>query len=354
MFALPTYSAINANISFDQSLKDGLFSAWGKSLSILFAVFYQFLVRAKGVKVSTIFFIVIALSWVDVGSKFYMTLTVNPALLVDTDLVGYNPTKGGYVFRFDATLAQLACIFYFTNFIITKKLYHIIGFSLFMAYMLFVDKGRIDIMCLFVVMFFVMIRNLSAVNFVRMTFSLLIGAGIIFLIAYQIAPNEVLVVRNMLLNFVLTVAGIDTGEGSASSRFLQMAAVMKHFATYPEQMIFGIGILQRETMDLLFGHLYLSDIGIVGLFFAYGVVGVILLYGLFIYALRLTWMVRYYKDDLYYKLTESALVMLFVGSFFNGSFIWAPGAFITFLMFLHTYTLMEKDYVLNLKQETNQ
>ncbi|MEZ5004448.1 MAG: hypothetical protein R2730_15555 [Chitinophagales bacterium] len=345
IFVLPAYTSINANISFDQSIIDGVFSTWAKHISLLLVVIYQFFIRAKRVSVKSVYFVVLCMAWVTMLSKVYLTLTLNPATLVDTDMVGYNPAKGGYVFRFDATVEQVAVIFYFTSFIITKRWYHLLGFGAFLSYMLFVDKGRIDIMSLFVVMGFSMIRNLSAINFVRTSLILGTLATVGIVVVYQFAPDQIIVLRNMLGNFVLTVVGVDTGENSASSRFIQFGIVFNHFIKHPEQMIFGVGILQRETMSLMFGHLYLSDIGIVGLFFTFGIVGVIILYSLFIYALRMMWSIRYYKQDLYYKLTESIMVLLFVSSFFNGAFIWAPGGFLTFLLFLHTFTLMEKSYV---------
>ncbi len=344
LLALPIYTAINANIVFGQSLLDGLLSAWGKQISIVFVIIYQFLIRAKKVSIKSILTLFVFLSWIDMASKFYLTLTLNPALLVETDMVGYNPSKGGYVFRFDATLEQLAAIFYFTSFIITKRWYNLIGFTIFMSYLLFIDKGRIDIVSVFAVMGFVMVRNLSPLNFIRTGFVLGTIATIALLIGYQVFPDEIIVLRNMLGNFVLTVVGVDTGEGSASSRFIQIGIVVDYFSKFPEHMIFGVGLLQREQMFLRFGNLFLKDIGIIGVFFAFGVVGVIALYSLFIYALKLTWEITYFKKDLYYKLTESILVMIFVSSFFNGSFVWQPGTFLTFLLFLHTFTLMEGRY----------
>ncbi len=341
LFVLPLYGAINANINFNQSLVDGVLSTWAKQITILFVMLYQFLIRSKNVSVKRIYNVVLLFAVVDVLSKVYMSFTLNPALLVETDLVGYNPAKGGYVFRFDATFAQIATIFFFTSFVVTKKWYHLIGTGAFLAYMLFIDKGRIDIVSLFVVMGFTMVRNLSPINFVRTGFILLLLGGGAIALAYQFAPDQIVVLRNMLYNFALTVIGQDTGEGSASARFIEFGIVFDHFSKYPEQMIFGVGLLQREEMFLRFMHLYLKDIGIVGIFFTYGIVGVLVLYGLFIYAIRLTWKVKFYKKDLYYKLTESILVMIFVTSFFNGAFVWAPGNFLTFLMFLHYFTLKE-------------
>lgn len=341
LFVLPVYAAINANINFGQSIVDGVLSSWAKQISILFVMLYQFLIRSKNVSVKKIYNVVLLFAFVDVLSKVYMSFTLNPALLVDTDLVGYNPAKGGYVFRFDATFAQVATIFFFTSFVVTKRWYHLIGTGAFLSYMLFIDKGRIDIVSLFIVMGFTMVRNLSPINFVRTAFILLLFGGGALVIAYQFAPDQILVLRNMLYNFALTVVGQDTGEGSASARFIEFGIVFDHFSKFPEQMIFGVGLLQREEMFMRFMHLYLKDIGIVGIFFTYGIVGVLVLYGLFIYALRLTWKVKYYKHDLYYKLTESILVMIFVTSFFNGAFVWAPGNFLTFLMFLHYYTIKE-------------
>ena len=186
-----------------------------------------------------------------------------------------------------------------------------------------------------------MLRNLSPINFVKTFFTLIILGGGGLAIVYQFAPDQVIILRNMLWNFALTIVGIDSGEGSARLRFMQFGIVFNHFAKFPEQMIFGVGILQREEMFLRFGHLFLKDIGLIGIFFTYGIVGVIILYGLFIYAIRLTWQVKAYKSDLYYKLTESIMVMIFISSFFNGSFVWAPGGFLTYLLLLHTFTLKE-------------
>jgi hypothetical protein len=341
LFVLPVYSSVNANINYNQSVLDGILSSWGKQISILFVMVYQFLLRSKNVSISKIFNVVIFIAFLDVLSKVYMSFTLNPALYVDTDLVGYNPAKGGYVFRFDATFAQIAIIFFFTSFVITKKWYHLIGAGAFLSYMLFIDKGRIDIVSTLAVMGFVMVRNLSPLNFIRTLFLLLIIGGSALLITYQFYPDAILILQNMLYNFALTIIGIDTGEGSASARFIEFGIVFNHFSKFPEQMIFGVGVLGREETFYEFGHLYVKDIGIVGLFFCYGIVGVLALYSLFIYALYLVWKIKYHKNYLYYKLTEGILVLIFITSFFNGAFVWAPGNFLTFLMFLHYFTILE-------------
>jgi hypothetical protein len=340
---LAVYAAINANIAFGQDLKQGMFSAWGKQISIIGVILAQFLLRAKRIPISTIFKIIISLSWISIALNFYISQTVDPRLLIDTDMVGYNPMKGGYVFRFQSDSAMIGVIYYFVSFIVTRKWPNLIGWGIFLSYMLFLDKGRIDIISLCAVMGFAMVRNLSVINFLRTSIvlgTLLTVAGIII---YQYFPGALLVLKNMLMNFVFAIIGIETGEGSIDARFIQFQIVFDYFSKNPGHMVFGTGILNREDMFWRFGEFYLKDIGILGIFFAYGFVGLSALYGLFIYALRLTFKVRVYKSTLEYKLTESIIMMLFISSFFNGGFVWAPGTFLILLLFLHHFSIKEKD-----------
>jgi len=340
---LAGYAAINANIAFDQDLKQGLFSAWGKQISIIGVVLAQYILRAKRVEISTIFNIIIALSWVSIAMNFYITQTIDPKLLVDTDLVGYNPAKGGYVFRFQSESAMIGVVYYFVSFIVTKKWYNLMGWGVFLSYMLFLDKGRIDIISLGAVMGFIMVRNLSVINFFRTSMILGTILTIVFFVIYQYFPGAVLVLKNMLMNFFMAIVGVETGEGSVESRFYQFNIVFDYFSKHPEQMIFGTGILNREEMFWTFGELYLKDIGIVGIFMAYGFVGLVVLYGLFVYALRLIFNINYYKHALAYKLTEAIIVLMFISSFFNGGFVWSPGPFLIMLLFLHAFSMKEKE-----------
>lgn len=352
-FGLAFYSAINANIAFDQDLKQGMFSSWGKQVSIVMVIFAQYLLRAKKVKISTIFHLIIALSWISCIGNFYITQTVDPKLLVDTDLVGYNPAKGGYVFRFQSESAMIAVIFYFVSFITTRRFIFLIPWALFMAYMLFLDKGRIDIVAMSFVMGVAMIRNLSAINFVRTSLILgVLGAIAYFGLSYYF-PAAITVLKNMLFNFFLALVGMETGEGSVDARFIQFQIVFDYFSKHPGHMIFGTGILNREDMMWRFGELYLKDIGIVGVFFAYGIVGLAVLYSLFIYALRLTFNIDYLKSTIEYKLTESIIILLLISSFFNGGFVWSPGPFLIFLLFLTALSTQEKLLQTRLSNENN-
>jgi len=340
---IPLYCAFNANIAFDQDLKQGVFSAWGKQLTIVMVVFAQFLIRAKRIKVITMFHILIIFSVVGTAVNFYITQTFDPRLFVDTDAVGYNPAKGGYVFRFNSEPAMIGAIFFFISFISSRKWYWLIGWGAFMAYMLFIDKGRIDIVALFAVMGFAMIRNLNMFSFLKMSVIFGVIGAVTILVLTRYFPSQWMVLRNMLLNFAFAIVGVETGEGSVDARFIQFKIVFDYFAKYPEHMIFGTGILNREAMLWRFGELYLKDIGIVGIFFAFGLVGMSVLYGLFVYALRLTLKITILKWSLAYKLTESVILMIFISSFFNGNFVWNPGTFLTQLLFLHTLSLQERD-----------
>lgn len=341
---LPLYSAINANIAFDQDLRQGVFSVWGKQLTIVLVVVAQFLIRAKRMKVMTLFRLLILFSIIGTAVNFYITQTFDPRMFVDTDAVGYNPAKGGYVFRFNSEPAMMGVLFFFISFITSRKWYYLIGWGAFMAYMLFIDKGRIDIVTLLAVMAFAMVRNLNLFSFLKMSVLLGVITGIALVVMNYYFPTALMILKNMLLNFLFAMIGVETGEGSVDARFIQFQIVFDYFSRYPEHMIFGTGILNREDMFWQFGELYLKDIGIVGIFFAFGLVGMSILYGLFIYALRLTLKIKVLKKSLAYKLTESIILMIFISSFFNGNFVWNPGTFLTQLLFLHTLAMQEDNF----------
>ena len=339
---LASYSAINAQIAFDQSPIQGLMSAWGRQISVLIVILAQFMLRAKRVKISTVFQFVILLSWLNCIMNTWVAMTVDPRTLVDTEMVGYNPAKGGYVFRFPSEPAMIAVIYYFVTFITKRNMMYLVPWAMFMAYMLFLDKGRIDIVSMGFVMFVAMLRNQNALNFIRTTILLAALGTISYFVMSAYFPGSLAVLKNMLFNFFLALMGFETGEGSVNARLIQFQIVFDHFSKYPGHMIFGTGILNREDMFWRFGELYLKDIGVVGVFFAYGIVGMVALYSLFVYALRLTFKIKVLKSTLSYKLTESIILMLLISSFFNGGFVWSPGLFLIFLLFLTAMATQEK------------
>ena len=166
--------------------------------------------------------------------------------------------------------------------------------------------------------------------------------GIMMYIVWLIKPELLDIVTGMLQNFFLAILGIDTGEGSADVRWIEMAKVWDFFDKYPGTMITGVGQLNKEYMEREMGELYLTDIGIVGIFFVYGVIGTALQYLYFAFGAWLSWGNKNFKNDLFFHAAKLGLLNMFVDSFFTGGFVWVPTSLVNVLLILRFFQIEDR------------
>ena len=351
LIGLPIYSAILANESFDQKILKGLITSVKKNLVLLLFFGIQLLIRSRRLSIPRYYLFMQGLCWAMLGIYLFMAYTMDPRALLSTGLVGFNPSKGGYTFRFKTTYIEIGLIFYFVRFLKEKKLIYVVCWAAFVSYLLFVAKGRITIFSVSLSMLFALATNVKFLEGLKRLLTLAIAMGFIVGIVYVVKPEYLNVLRDFFVVFVKAILGFETGEKSADSRWIQIATVMDYWQKHPGSIIFGIGKLSRELTDRHFSHLYMADIGIVGALFTYGIVGTTLFYMLFGYCVWLVTKIKLLKDDLYYKVTITIIMTQFIASFFAGGFIWMTIDLLGFMIILYQFTIFEKEERIRLRME---
>lgn len=344
---VPIYSAVVAKFSFDQKIIQSLQSSLATNLSLVSLFGIQMLIKSEKLSLKGFYNILQVFCWLVLAIYMYLSLTMDPKLLVDTQYVSYNEAKGGYAWRFPTSYIELGIVFYFLHFLMKKNVLSLFAWGAFMAYLMFVNKGRITIFSVSIAMAFAMFTSLGFKDMMKRLGVFIVVVGAMVAAIYFIKPDLLTTVVSMMKTFVLALLGFETGENAADSRWIQMGKVLDYYSKYPEYIFTGIGKIEFEVFEEYFGRLYLNDIGIVGVFFAYGVFGIVVYYSLFVYAFYLIFKIKHLKNDFYFRVTYALIVSQFVSSFFTGGFVWVTIDLLIIIVILQKIFTIEKNMVLN-------
>lgn len=347
IIAIPAYSAMMAKFSFDQQIIQSLKSSLATNLSLVSLFGIQMLIKSEKLSLKSFYSILQGFCWVVLAIYFYLYMTMDPRILVGTEYVSYNAAKGGYAWRFPTSYIELAIIFYFLHFMMKRNLLSLFAWGAFMAYLMFINKGRITIFSVSIAMAFAMFTSLGFKDMMKRLFVFVIIVGVMVGALYAIRPDLLTVVVVMMKNFVLGMLGFETGENSADSRWIQIGKVLDYYSKYPEYILTGIGKIDFEVFQEYFGRLYLTDIGIIGVFFTYGVFGIVVYYSLFLYAFYLIFKIKHLKKDFYFRVTYALIVSQFVSSFFTGGFVWVTVDLLIILVILQKVYTIERNMILS-------
>ena len=149
-------------------------------------------------------------------------------------------------------------------------------------------------------------------------FSLFLKAGLsaaVFMTVFHLAaPEEFSVLRQKFSDaFNVTFAGAEVDDPSADSRRLQAAMALPYIVENP---ILGSGVVSNQWNDGykgLFGYFHPTDIGLLGVLFVYGALGVVLFAYQFVMAwrrIRKRRMVGTDRIDLFYAVATN---VIFIG-----------------------------------------
>jgi hypothetical protein len=327
------YTAFNANVVFDQPFLKGIFVAGKTYLPLISIFFIYYLLKSDKISIIQWNYATLIMCWVSLALNIVLMYTINPALYKDTDMVGYNPSKGGYVFNFPPGFIIYGLAYYFIDYVFNKNRISLFLSFILIAYILFLDKGRILFITTIGTLLIHMLWMVPIKTSLLRTFTILIFAGVMILIVFFINEDLLAVVYKMFMVFVEAIFGIETGESSADARWIEIGTIISHWEKYPGHIFFGVGMLPREELWLRFGYLYFTDVGIFGILFVFGIVGTILQYLFFIYPLRIIMKVRNFRYNLVYNTAIAGIITQVLNSFFTGGFVFAPiGIMNTFMI----------------------
>lgn len=337
MSSFTFYCAITSNIVFDQPILKGIFVAGKTYLPLISIFFMYYLLKSDKITMVQYNYATLIMCWFTLGLNILLMYTINPALYKDTDLVGYNPSKGGYIFNFPVGFIIYGLAYYFIDYVFNKNKFSLLLSFILIAYILFFDKGRILFITTIGTLVLHMLWVVPFKTSMLRSFTIIFFAGIMILIVWLIDPDLLGIVYKMFLVFAEALFGIETGESSADARWVEIGTIYSHWEKYPGHLFFGIGMLPRDELWLRFGYLYFTDVGIFGIVFVFGIVGTILQYLFFLYPLRIILKVKNFKYDLIYNTAIAGVITQVLNSFFTGGFVFAPIAILNTFMFLEYY-----------------
>lgn len=256
MVVVPFYSAYRAKVSFDQPFIYGLLSQrnWliiGTSIII----YYYLTTQQNYIKV------------IESTFSFFYKLTIDPNNLDDKQ-------------NFQPYFITFGTIYYFIKYMKIKISHNLIILMFFIAYTIFVIQGRTYTLAIIFTFIIYFLRNFNPSTLFVKSMKISAGLILIFFLLQIINPNFVTQTKTLYIQMFTVLTGQMSNDPSANSRLIQLATVIEYFQDNLLAIIFGAGKLSNQWQggfESHFGHFYPSDIGIIGAWFLYGFVGIILI-----------------------------------------------------------------------------
>lgn len=343
---LPLYNAIVINIVLDVKILKSLFNLSARFFIVMVSLVY-YAIRSNKITIKQYIYANILLCWFCLLLYTYVSLTIPPETFKDSlgeGLVGYNPSKGGYIYRFSSAFLIFGMVYYFLDYVLKNNKTSLIFWMILMSYQLFIDKGRIELVSEITPMFLFMFVTLKWHNIIKKLLTIATIAGVVIIIAYYINPKILSFTADMYIMFIKFFLGKKTGEGSADMRWTEMAHVYNYFMKHPQHIFFGIGVPKRELMLVNVGDVILSDIGIVGGLLSQGIVGLLFIYSFFLHPFYVWRKVKHYKYDVLFNTGLLGCGVVFIQSFFSGGIFFSPFALLLFMLIVEYFRVKEKFY----------
>lgn len=353
---IPIYNAINVHLIFDVKLLKALYNVSGRFYVVMSSLLYYF-IRSNKITIRQYTYANLLLCWFCLALYAYVSYAIPPQLFeggMEDGLVGYNPSKGGYIYRFSSAFLVFGMIYYFLKYIMEDSIVSLFLWMILMSYQVFVDKGRVELVSEIVPMILYMFILLKWHKIVVKLITILFCAGTALFIAYLIDPKIVQFTADMYWMFIKFFMGQKTGEGSADARWSEMADVYYYFLKHPSHIFFGIGVPKKEIMQIYVGNVVLGDIGLVGGLLSQGIVGLIFIHTVYLYPIFIWLNVKHYKYDIIYNVGVMGVITTFMQSLFSGNVYYSFVGIMGSLTIMEYYRVKEKVYWRRLKDEQNQ
>ncbi len=349
---LPLYNAVTVHLIFDVKILKALFNLSSRFYVVMCSLIY-YAIRSKKITLQQYIYANLLLCWFCFALYTFISLTIPPATFMDSlgdGLVGFNPSKGGYIYRFSSVVLIFGMIYYFLDYIMNDKFGSLLLWLVLMAYQVFVDKGRTELVSEALPMFIFMFFILKWPQLLKKLFTILVLVVIVLIIAYLIDPKIIAFTADMYWMFIKFFLGQKTGEGSADMRWTEMGAVYNYLIRHPTYIFFGVGCPKKEIIQQNIGLVILGDIGIVGGLLSQGIVGLIFVYSVFLYPVYVWRTVKHYKRDLLFNTGILGCGTVFIQSLFNGNIFYSFLGIMVPLIIVEYYRVKEKFYWKELKE----
>lgn len=307
------FSAYQANKVFGQPLYFGI-AAQSPVLLCLSGMMLISLLNYKLITIRQVekTFVLVSVSILIAGYFFF--LFIDPEKFSGTTFVAYSSVRG---YRFNFQLAPVIMLLFYALFKISmeRKVAYSVIVLLILFYFVYFLQSRTSLFVLAVTLLVYFIKTYSLKQKIRNIFIygglMAIAVFAMFLLGY----TDIFFRYNILFRNIVEAFAGTSDEASSYIRLQEYNTAIEFILKNP---LFGNGFISNQWnggWHGLFGYFYPVDIGILGNIFVYGLIGTIIIYLPFYFAIKMSREVQY--KSLFYFTCQYMMLFFFLNMFFS-------------------------------------
>ncbi len=326
-FALPALGALAAYIVFDQPFIYGLAAQRGCLLA-LFAYGLSNLIASGRIKISELERALIILAWINLALCTPVLIFLDPNNYSD---LGSLVSDGGGVFNefhLPMPFIIFGLMYYVSVWMLSGRSYYGLFAIPFVIFIVSGNNGRI--------LNIAIVSGLMSVAWIGSPHTRVknIVSAVLFALVAMLAvsflnPDKIGTMIEKYNDAFAAVTGAQSvNDISANARIIQTDIVWPYIDDSP---IIGTGVLSNEWnggYQQMFGYFHPSDLGIIGLIFTYGFVGVLFFWFQYVLIIRITplvsFMSRRVPNNAFLIAIFANLLVMIIASIASGVFILVP------------------------------
>ena len=275
----------------------------------------------------------VLICWLSLFIFIVTPFFLDPEKYLSTDFVGFNPLKGGYIYKFVMTFMVFGFLYYGILFFRNKRIADGLCSIPFLYYLFFVRQDRSIIVLFgltFIIFFLKRIFPLNKVKYGLVIVLFTFSTGL-FLSFVQTNYFE------KFSNVITAFSGEETNEAATNIRTKEIAIALPYIFKNP---IFGNGELSNQWnggYQKLFGYFFPSDIGFIGELYVFGILGTLLLHVQFLFGAYYVGKTNDKRNEHFFIVLSYFLLYTFLDSLTAGQTIFYAGNSMIVISLLYSY-----------------
>lgn len=203
--------------------------------------------------------------------------------------------------------------------------------------MVVINNGRTDMVVFLATLGFIFFKHQSFKQILVYTFYVVMAAAASVAILATFFPAEAVILWDMYSSYFTVLTGQESDDNSATSRLLQIGVALDFLLKNPDAIVFGAGKVSGSFDVPIMRIVNPVDIGLVGLIFNHGLVGMVIMYSQFVFAYNFIGKVKFAEKDMFFITLKYYMLMILIQSFFKGPLFYLPGQLIIIIGCLYAY-----------------
>jgi hypothetical protein len=331
MCLFPLLGSLNANLEFGQPMYHGLIHQRDFFLFLIGIVLSNYIKSSFELKQIELSFQFI--SWFSLAIFIVTPIFIDPEKYLATDFVGFNPLKGGYIYKFVMTFMVFGFLYYSILFFRNKRVLDALLSMPFLIYLIFIRQDRSIILLSLITFIFFFFKRIFPLNKIKYGLITLVSAVCFTLFLSVFETNYFVKFTNVITAF----SGEETNEAATNIRNKEIAIALPYIAKNP---YFGNGELSNQWnggYQRLFGYFFPSDIGLIGEIYVFGIIGTLLLHVQFIFGAFYVRKTTDKKSDHFFIVLSYFLLYTILDSLTAGQTIFYAANSMIIISLLYSY-----------------